>query len=617
MIRNYKDDLPLNTISKIRNILSELDMMTYEVLWGNPYPNVYSVRIESDYTNGEFGTNGKGKDRIYALASAYAEYLERLQNGYLNGVTSLGRVFLNQIKKESGFYFFPDEKFISREEFLNLPSDLMSDLFKDSIPESEVTNYFDRLKQNGYTGVASIPFYDYRNSKTVYLPFNLLNLLTGSNGMAAGNSISEGVYQGLCELLERYASSLVYMNRMTPPTVSEDILKEFIEEYEIISEIKKSGKYEVIVKDFSAGKNIPAIGVIIIDNETNKYKLNIGCDTSFPIALARALTEVYQGYKDANEFDKVLQPIPDKEYDYFFNDDYLSIQKRDYEFKQFTINGLGLFPKALFDKESSYPFDMRVFTPKNTYKQEVKGLIDFFIKDGYNIYMRNVSFLGFPSFYIYIPKISVWGRKSTVKIQSYTSLNEYIDYDRIEDLIFPMTNPNIDKIRKFVDIIEKHTSCIDDYSDTAISIVLKLSFKTTSYWDQLPLSFLMTIYCYLIDDLNNSIKWLSRFIDHTNNHGNDYYNNVLQYLKSKRDGEDISKLAKKEGFFEIINEFEDKDKILNNIDLPNCPQCNECSLYNECLVRTRINTSIRINKAMGKTIISQPNSFESYHFTES
>ncbi len=45
----------------------------------------------------------------------------------------------------------------------------------------------------------------------------------------------------------------------------------------------------------SAGKRIPALGIIVRNKEAGTYRLNVGADTCFQVALSRCLTEVYQG----------------------------------------------------------------------------------------------------------------------------------------------------------------------------------------------------------------------------------------------------------------------------------------------------------------------------------
>lgn len=160
-MRIYKEDTPENTIKKIRDILYNIGLTTYETFWGNPYEGIYSVRIETTEKQGKFGTNGKGRNVEYTLASGYAEFLERIQNGLYTTTSSINRKFLNKIKQETGFYFYPDEKFITKEQFLQLPKDYLDDVFgnKSSEERKAITDLlFDRLKENGYVGILSVPF---------------------------------------------------------------------------------------------------------------------------------------------------------------------------------------------------------------------------------------------------------------------------------------------------------------------------------------------------------------------------------------------------------------------------------------------------------------------------
>ena len=383
--RPYKNDTPFNTVKKIRHILEDLDCVVYEIKWNNPYREVHSVRVETDEKDGKFGTNGKGRNRLYTLASAYAEFVERLQNGLLAG-RSFSRLFLNHLKQESGCYFYPDEKFISKEEFDNLPEDYLNDVFASEAQFTSSQLYFDRLKQNGYPGCLAVPYYDVKNERMIYLPHNITQTLTGSNGMAAGNSIAEGVFQGLCELLERYGSAQVFHKQMTPPTIPREYLRQFAGEYAIIEDIEKDADCEVIVKDFSAAERLPVLGVIIKDNEKQLYRLNVGSDTSFAIALSRCLTEIHQGLDSRENADKAMLPIPQVEADYWTNNDEESISKRNEQLLLFTKNGSGVYPMSLFGERPSYQFDPTVFTCHDSYEAEVRSLLRLILDSGRNVY---------------------------------------------------------------------------------------------------------------------------------------------------------------------------------------------------------------------------------------
>lgn len=109
--KQYKDAQPQETIKKIKSILSSLDIKTHETLF-DVEGLFYSCRIEIDNYGLEslgIGTNGKGMTPDYALASGYAELMERLQNKFLvNEALRYSAKIPNG--KTLSFRFFPDEK---------------------------------------------------------------------------------------------------------------------------------------------------------------------------------------------------------------------------------------------------------------------------------------------------------------------------------------------------------------------------------------------------------------------------------------------------------------------------------------------------------------------------
>ena len=221
MKRIYKSCPPENTISRIRGILDEMGIPVRETKRTNPYDSLYSVRLETPPEFGGFGVNGKGLTRPYALASAYGEFMERIQNGMFlgNGFT---RRIMENLHRRCGFYFAPDETFLDMAAFEALPPSVVHDLSPGG--REGLRRYYERLAENGYPGCVALPFFDVLRRRTVHIPFNLLLTVTGSNGMCAGNSPEEAIYQGLCEVMERFCVKAVFTGGMTPPTVPPDYL---------------------------------------------------------------------------------------------------------------------------------------------------------------------------------------------------------------------------------------------------------------------------------------------------------------------------------------------------------------------------------------------------------
>ena len=87
---NRKDASAENTISKIMNILDELNIPV-EITESCNYKNLwYSNRMEIVGLP-SIGTNGKGISEQYAMASCLGEFMERLQSSILFGVSISSR----------------------------------------------------------------------------------------------------------------------------------------------------------------------------------------------------------------------------------------------------------------------------------------------------------------------------------------------------------------------------------------------------------------------------------------------------------------------------------------------------------------------------------------------
>lgn len=602
--RYYKMDTPINTVHNIRKILYKIKCLPYETSWDNPHKELYSTRIKTGIDCGFWGTNGKGRSKDFALASAYAEFIERLQNKVL--LSSLQKKFYHEIKNQTSIYIYPDEMFLTIEEFNNLPSDIIH-MIKHNI-RINIKKYFDRLISNNFSGCLSVPFFDTFRSKVVYLPYKLLISLTGSNGMAAGNTKIEAIYQALCEILERYAASIIYYNQITPPTIGIQYIKtNYQKEYNIIRNIEEEKGYKVTIKDFSLNSNLPVLGVIICDTKNKKYRLNVGSDLNFQVALSRCLTEVYQGIHDEKTMKEIMVAIPLNEHSYFLNDDKKSIAKRESELTKFSKDGSGVFPKSLFAEKADYEVNHRAFSCKKSFKEDVTYLLNLIkISFDCNVYIRDVSFLGFPSVYVVIPEMSHLGKK---QISIFNQKEIRIEYDNIQDLFFPFDKINMERLKQLVEIIK-------NFPDMPLSILLKLEFEYKSIWNSLEVSFFLTLAYYKLRKFDKSLEYLERFLKESKNKNkdyNEYYTIAKHYIKLKLDNktnDEIKKelckqLSNKTIINEIIHDLENPDNVFKHFTYPNCPDCLNCSLSKHCITRHKIEFTKIINAEMLNRQVNQ------------
>ncbi len=601
LIRPYKETTPVSTISRIQKILLDLNINVKTVKWNNPFNNIYSVRLEALEENGNFGANGKGLTELYCLASAYAEYIERVQNEFIAGAVGLNKIFLDKVKAETGYYYFPDEQIVTKKELLSFPDKILRDLFPSLSKENILKNInflFSILKNEKRKGLISVPFFDLSKGEIKFLPFNLLLEATGSNGMASGNTISEATFQAMCEIYERNAAYIIYHDELTPPTVPKEFLSKFEEENRIISEIENEG-YEVIVKDFSCGINLPVVGLLIIDMKNKKYRLNIGSDTCFKIALNRTLTEIFQG-SGLKDIPNRLLNFPSKnETPYFYgvSDDF----NKEYNYKEFVKSGSGIFPPSLMKKKSSYSFDSSVFGQRKSYEEEVKYLFNLAKELKYDVYVRDVSFLGFPTVYAYIPDISIFGKKELNYINDSNN-DKTIVFDEFEKYFFPFGEFLYDeeKILKVVEIIEK--ILLTKYKDSEIKLrdLFRLDFKQKSIWKNISIDFFLVLLYSLLNKYEKASFHLKKYLNKSGINNNSYFNTILEYFDLLIQGKSTAHISD-----DIKNIFKSPESLFSFIKYPNCPNCSSCKLYDDCLTKINFKNTLRIHEKSKEYLINQ------------
>ena len=214
-IRKYKDDSPLYTINKIRNILTDLELLAIETGWQNSAQDFYSVNLNIANTN--IRTNGKGTTYTYALASAYGELMERLQNqSYFRLNLDLGKEALEY----KGFYYAPDEKNISikdlcmsKEDWINIQkSHMKNDIYLEELLEKwKLVSY-----EDVNSDFIALPYLNVTNNKISHIPIKMLSKMYMSNGMCSGNSKEEALVQGLSEVFERYVNKEFINKKICP-----------------------------------------------------------------------------------------------------------------------------------------------------------------------------------------------------------------------------------------------------------------------------------------------------------------------------------------------------------------------------------------------------------------
>lgn len=377
-LKPYKAIPPMETIHRIRQILLDHQIFVIESSqMRDPTTGVCSCRIilgDEEFRNLNIGYNGKGMDARYALASAYAEFIERLQCGAT-------------LWKTTGVSNWVPGSFpVERGELKEMALALLRLSF------GEVGGGMEELAQryaDGVQSAAAIPFQSYTTGERLSFPAELYNRMAGSNGMASGNTLPEAVLHALSEIFERAALERIFLQPLTPPTIDpalfagSDILDR-------LERLRAKG-IDFAILDCSLGKGLPVIGLLLKKGEA--YHMQFGSDPSPVTALERCLTETFQG-RDIDHL-PFHPPLRDAAGRALFNN-----AKREFR------TSSGRVPIWVIQGEPSWPFSGFAHPVSRSDEEDMAYYLQILDDLGKPLYGMDCSFLGFPTVRLFVPGMS-------------------------------------------------------------------------------------------------------------------------------------------------------------------------------------------------------------------
>ena len=563
----------MNTINNIRNILNNLGIFIVEAGWQNSAEGFYSVNLMIANTN--LTTNGKGTTYEYALASGYGELMERLQN---QSFFRLNADLKPEALKYKGFYYAPDEKYLSIKDIENSDEDWIKIQLSRIKQKSDVYELLKKWKLVSYEDISAdfvaLPYVNLNNDTKSYIPIKMISKMYMSNGMCAGNTMQEALVQGLSEVFERYVNKKILNDKITPPTIPRSYIEKYPRLDSMIKQIESSGNFQVIVKDCSLNEGYPVVGVVFINRDDQTYFNKFGSHPIFEIALERTLTELLQGQN-------VKNIIGVKEFSFKNH-----IDDASKNLIGILVNGSGFYPTEFFEQKFSYEF--KEFKDVTNYdnKQMFVYLMDMLEKKEFNVFVRNVSYLGFPSYHIIVPGLS-----EIDEIDDIKSISDYIQYNKIKKHIRNIDNLSHNEIE---DIISYFRNA--NYNNGAsITKFLNLPVKNIFPWYYTNVDLFLCALHYKKHDFPKAYESFVRFLN--NIQPNLYSNIMIVYYKCVRDyiGTRIDNWDQKYAvnflstFYpaniinDVVTDFGNAEQIFNSYGQIKCWNCEECKLRNSCL----------------------------------
>jgi len=578
-LKPYKANNPIKTINKIREILEKCNIFTIED-HNNNSEDFFSCSIQLKTTNIKgisIGTNGKGLTTEYSLASGYAEFMERLQNGFIFGnlyyatkkylaenKEQIGNSFIEKLKQRDlilDFSTAPDEKYMTVEHIIEESYELIKNIlnFKN---KSELMTFLKKCSSNNE--IKCLPFFCVKNKSIYNLPFFLTFFDT--NGMCAGNTKEEAIIQGICEIFERFAVKKIYSEELTPPTIPReyfygtDIL-------ERIERIEKNQGLKIIFKDCSLGEKLPVIGTLVINTNENKYSFILGADPSPITALERCLCELYQGFLKSKYIHLSENP--------FHLKGKFSQNLKEINFKRILANWTGNWPNSIFLNKSSYPFEEFKYPISRSDSEDLKYLINLINEQGYILCVRDVTFLDFPALNIYIPKMS--------EMRPASHYIKLLELRKNFPTLWNIKSSDMKDIAVLGEIVEQNPD---------LNIRNQFLFNNSDHIKNLNTELFLATIFFRVRNFKKSYIHINNFLTRIapeNRAEFIYYFCVRDYIKLLIDGyqeEDILEiltlLYDKNLVIKVIKSMANPNDVFNKFNLSSCFNCDKCDIEANC-----------------------------------
>ena len=396
-----KDALPAETIAAARKALACIDVRLDTHVRQVKKIDIFNAEVIATIGSSPgllAAAAGKGMSAASATAGAHGEFMERLQNDMLLDLPLRPTFFLDALKGSSGrsFCYWPEEAAIGGLESLQENAGIYSKMLGSQFTEqrSNLATLLDIHRLH-------LPFYNLLDGGEKMLPLEIIHMTCSSSGMCAGNTLEEGLVQGLMEILERHACvCLFHQDIAALPEIPIDLTQGH-SVYSLVQQLLDENPHlEIRIKDCSLGRALPVVGVLQIDTARQLYKFHLGAGASLSEAVERALTEAYQVSQSPLKSKISTSASPTARaarlpHRIRANMNVLSAIK----------NEAAEWPEIVLKSGPPSTADaFRRFGSSNSVN--LSKLLNWLADRGHEVYVRDNSFLGFSAFHIYVPGLS-------------------------------------------------------------------------------------------------------------------------------------------------------------------------------------------------------------------
>ena len=365
------------SINKMKEVLKDVGCEASFSQEKHPLENCYSVNLASNEAPNHIYSNGKGVISDASIASAYGEYIERLQtnNFFIDFHLPNRKYFPDELAFEFGGNYLNDEL----KEIYSADGELED---KDLVDFN--SDYMDKI--------VALPFIRESDKVKTYIPINILSNLFVSNGLATGNTANEAKVQALSEIFERYAKIAIIKEGYALPKFPDELVKSFPKVYKDVQDLRKLG-YIIEVLDSSLGGVFPVTAISLINPINNTLFVSFGAHPILEVSLERTMTELMQG-RDLTNLDAFEIPTFD-----------MSLVSDSFNIEAHFIDSNGKIGFPFLSAKKSFAYAPWKYTGNGS-DDEYAFLLDILASQNREMYVREYTYLDFYSCQMIVPNFS-------------------------------------------------------------------------------------------------------------------------------------------------------------------------------------------------------------------